>query len=631
MRRVILAIFACICCIVCSAQDNVLSKILGATILESRESFDMKSVASGTYTVYAKILITKESGAREGNIVIFADKDKSLVSFSGSICDVSGKVLKKLKKQDLQSRALATELADDSYAYFYQPIAPYPYIVEYEYTLNYKRGVSSFPSYIPVTRPDVSLSMGRYSISVPSGTRIQYSSPIEPEKSSEGGKDTYTWNIGHFGGFVSESMMPRRLSLVPYVYATPINFMYSKVSGTQGSWKEIGSWLYELQSECRDLSSAQIDALRSLTEGCATTYDKVKVLYDYLRKNTRYISIQLGIGGYQPFPASLVAKTGFGDCKGLSNLMKTMLAAVGVESDYFILNTNRKDLEKDYSSVGSMNHAMLAVPLKDGGVMQGDTLWVECTNPVIPLGYRHEDVAGHQVLLIKSGGGEFVRCSGYPDSLSRLENRVKVLVSSAGEATVNVCQTAYLDLMESRLSLYEMDDKDKSDALAKEIIVSSNNPKVNSISNNFSDYPKFGKAFVPWIRTDYSFESKNFAESNADRLFIPLTPLRRGVHWQRGERKNDIFIETGTTYLDSIEIYVPVTYECEGLPKTVNVDCAFASFSSSVKADGGKVTVFMKVVLKAGSYPKESYAEYKAAARKFDNMCSSKIVFRRKQ
>jgi hypothetical protein len=39
----------------------------------------------------------------------------------------------------------------------------------------------------------------------------------------------------------------------------------------------------------------------------------------------------------------------------------------------------------------------------------------------------------------------------------------------------------------------------------------------------------------------------------------------------------------------------------------------------------------MKVVLKAGSYPKESYAEYKAAARKFDNMCSSKIVFRRKQ
>ena len=631
MKRLILLLAFLLGRQFCPGQDFVLSRILGATILESRETFDMKSISSGTYTVYEKVLVTKESGSAEGVIVIFTDKDRSLDSFSGTVSDVSGKVLRKIKKQDLLSRALATELADDSYAYYFQPVAPFPYIVEYEYSLNYKRGISSFPSYIPVTRPEVSLSKGQYVISVPPGTKIQYSSPVEVEIGSAGGKDTYTWNVSDFGGYVSESMMPRKLSLVPYVYATPVNFMYSKVSGTQGSWKEIGAWLYDLQSECSDLSTEKIAELRSMTEGCATTFDKVKVLYDYLRKTTRYISIQLGIGGYQPFPASTVAKTGFGDCKALSNYLKTMLAAVGVESEYFILNTNRPDLENGYSSVGSMNHAMLAVPLKDGGVMQGDTLWVECTNPTIPLGYRHEDVAGRQVLLVKKGGGEFVRCSGYPDSLSRVENKVTIYLASTGDATVNVCQTAYLDFIESRMSLYEMDEKDKSEKMAKEIIVTSNNPKINSITDNFNDYPKWGKAYLPWIRTEYSFESRNYAESNTDRLFIPLTPLRSGVNWQRGERKNDLFLSTGVTYLDTIEINVPVTYECEGLPKPVNADCSFASFSSSIKADGGKVTVVLKTVFKAGNYPKEDYAAFKTAARKFSNLCTSKIVFRRKQ
>ena len=604
---------------------------LAAEVLESRECFQMKDVSSGTYTVYSKIKINRESAASLGAIIIYTDNDKSLSSFSATVYNSAGKAIKKLRRSDLETQALAQELADDSFVNYYKPVAPVPYVVECEYTLTYKRGVPAFPSYFPVTGEDVKLHKGEYTVLVPSGTKIQYRGTVEPDIVKEDFKDKYVWRFHDVEGFSVESRMPPVKELVPHVYASPLSFMFSKVEGKQGNWKDIGLWLYDLQKDTWDLTDADKAKVIEMTSGCSNTYEKVKVLYDFLRNSTRYVSIQLGIGGYKPFPASTVSRTGFGDCKALSNYLKALLEVAGVKSDYFIVNTNLSNLEKNYASVGQMNHAMLAVPVLDDGIGKGDTLWVECTNPTIPLGYRHEDVAGHQVVLIKESGGEMVRCGRYPDSLSRLENNVRVLVNSVGDAFIDVREKAFLDFTESRVLFSSLDAKEQTDKVASKVACSSNNLKIKGFWNNFGDYSKYGKDYVPNTSLDFSFEGRSFAEANGGRMFIPVTPLRSGVKWQRGERKNDIYIESGYTYLDSIEIVVPASYELESLPKPVNMECSWASFSSEIKAEANKVYVVMKASFKAGRYPKESYAEFRNAARKFNNLYSAKIVYLKKQ
>ena len=89
-----------------------------------------------------------------------------------------------------------------------------------------------------------------------------------------------------------------------------------------------------------------------------------------MQNKTRYVSIQLGIGGYQPFEASVVDKTGYGDCKALSNYMLSMLETIGIKGHYALImaGQNSPELEEDFPS-SQFNHAIVAVP--NGA----DTLW----------------------------------------------------------------------------------------------------------------------------------------------------------------------------------------------------------------------------------------------------------------
>lgn len=67
--------------------------------------------------------------------------------------------------------------------------------------------------------------------------------------------------------------------------------------------------------------------------------------------------------------AAEICKTGFGDCKGLTNYMKAMLKAVGINSYFTIIHLGgQKSFNRAYPSPSQANHVILTVPVS------GDTI-----------------------------------------------------------------------------------------------------------------------------------------------------------------------------------------------------------------------------------------------------------------
>ena len=357
-----------------------------------------------------------------------------------------------------------------------------------------------------------------------------------------------------------------------------------------------------------------------MTASAPTDLEKIRILYDDLRARTRYVSIQLGIGGYKPFPASQVHKSGFGDCKGLSNYMQAMLHAVGIPSFYTIVNTNRERFLPGYSGIGQMNHAMLCVPLPE----KKDTLWLECTNPTLPLGYRHEDVAGHDVVLVTAEGGVPVRVRAYADSLSRVFTEMDIDLSADGSAKASIRRDLYLDHTESWIGIREWKNETLRSRLTAGLTVQPQSVTLTGVQDNFRSYD--GADYCPWMQVDYSFDSRQYATTGKDRLFVPANPYPMNAALQRSKRENDLVFKRGSRSRDRIRLHIPEGYQVESLPAPVSLDTEWGSLTVEAKEDGGMVTVLQDFRIRPFRESPDSYDRFRTFIRAVNKAYTAQIV-----
>ena len=620
MRRFLSLIFACFIVSFAEAQEiNI-----GAIIDRYDASFNMVSQTTGTYKVNMRVSVLSKDAADEAMFLVYQDGFKSLSSFSG-VLESGGKVIKKYKMSDLKSVSVGEGGITDATVSYLEPVAPVPYVVEYTYEVSYKNGFISFPTFIPVTEPGVILSSASYTLTVPPGTELMYKSSMEPEKETGAKADIYKWKAPTFPGYVYEHMMPSIYERVPYLYVGPKSFTYARTQGEQTDWQAAGMWLYGLQKDVCTVPDELRAKVQEMTSGVSSYRQKIKILYEYLRQNTRYVSIQLGIGGLRPFPVEMVMKSGFGDCKALSVYMQALLATADIHSEYLIVNTGRRSLLKDYYSVGQMDHAMLCVP------MQKDTLWIECTNPRLPLGYRHDNIAGHEVLLIGENGGQKVRVRPYPDSLRRSVESVEVTLNADGSAHCVGSRHLVLDDAEAYVGFSALTEKTKFNAIMGANSLTPDNFKIVSVTDNFEDWANMsdGEEYIPETEIRYEFDAANYAKVSGDRIFLDLNPFAKQVRADRKQRVNDYVRSRRVIIEDVVSLTLPEGYTVESLPASATISSPFGTLQTEVTFADGKIDVVQTLTMIPGRFTKEEYDLYRTFAKDVTKAYSTRVVLRR--
>src|SRR5260370_28762415 len=79
----------------------------------------------------------------------------------------------------------------------------------------------------------------------------------------------------------------------------------------------------------------------ALAASAPSQLQNMRTLAQFVQHDIRYVAIELGIGGWQPHPASDVFTHRSGDCKDKATLMRSMLRELGVASYYVVINTQR--------------------------------------------------------------------------------------------------------------------------------------------------------------------------------------------------------------------------------------------------------------------------------------------------
>ena len=565
--------------------------------------------------------IQNEQGASLALFVCSCSKNDKLTSFKGQVTDATGRVIRKLKESELQKTEYSPYLAIDDYKMYLDYTPPvYPVTITYEWTIDSNDNLIEFPCFTPQTDYDISVKKATYRLKAPKSLNVRHAQQNLGATVSVSDLSAYdqlfTLEVSDLPVLKREPYTRPLHEIIPLARFAPTNFTYYGSKGSLHNWAEYGRWEYSLINGLDVLPDAVRQELHQMTDALQTPREKVAAIYKYLEKTTRYVAILLGIGGQKPAAAATVSKSGYGDCKGLSNYMRAMLKEVGIASNYTTISTVNRRFLPGFASVGQMNHVILEVPLDN------DTLWLECTNPELPLGYVHKDIAGHDAIEVSEQGGRLVRLPVCADSTNLMQSALNISIQADGSADLSIHQETFNRQYEDNRPLLKMDENERLKTFQSIVQVPQADIKQLQVSASESE---------PKMVLDAEVRSNRYATQTGQRLFVPVCPLHQdyAVPSTTAERQKDIWLDWGYLDVDDITLTIPEGYVIEARPKDVCIEHPFATFTFSMQVDGNTIHFRNRLLRHSGVYDKSLISQLTEFYRTIISTYKQKIVLKK--
>ncbi len=561
-------------------------------------------INKATFKVRYAVTILAKPGIPNGIFNEYYDNFRSLGGLKATIYNGDGAVIEKVKSSDIKdfSSAQGFSIYDDTRQKVYIPVVKdLPYTVEYEYEYSYN-GIFHLPPWVPVVSYDIAVEKSSFRVITPSGFKIKYlekNLPSQVKVSDNGKICTYEWSMENQSPCEEEEYSPDPDTFLPLVYIAPVDFEIGGFKGNMETWSDLALWQTTLLKGRDELKEETKEKIRNLVSGFEDDKDKVKAVYNFVQEKTRYVSIQEGIGGWQPMSASEVDQMGYGDCKALSNYAIALLREAGIRSHYVKVNAGRypTDLKEEFVSNQS-NHVFVCVPLK------GDTVWLECTSQTSPFGYIGNFTHGRKVLVVTEDGGKIVRSRDY----SREENiqATKAVVDIGKD---NVCQVE-TDIIFSGLQYDNISGRIHDSPKENERWL-YNNLGINNITVNSFSFS--GEKDEPVAYSKYAFTVKGYCSQSGSRLFIPLNMFNKltRVPPKIKERTREVELNYPYTDIDTIIYIIPENMEVESIPADCSYKTEFGEYLSTVTSDEREITYVRRVSMNKGLFPAESYNTFR--------------------
>jgi hypothetical protein len=583
----------------------------------------------GRFTVRRHIAVTilNENGKGPDVLTIQYDSNSSPRFTNGEIFDADGNSITRLRRRDLmdQSNVSDISLYEDNRIMGYIPrISSYPYTVSYEYEISYSRGMYYAMSFYPV--PAFNRSTQKSSL------RITYSDDMElflrefnlddvkAEISNVRNSKQMFWNFENINAIRWEHLSPVLSYFAPRIMFAPKKFEYDGYQGSNESWEDFGKWIWAMNQGRDNLPPERVAHLNALVANFDNDRDKVRAIYKFMQSRTRYVNISLGIGGLQPFDAETVDRTGYGDCKALTNYMMAMLKAVGIESFYTLVRSGvgRYNIVNDFTS-NQFDHVILSVPLEN------DTIWLECTSQILPFNHLGDFTDNRPVLIVREDGGHLIRTPAYSRSQNINNSKTIIQLDLQGHGTGNLRMDYggiyFVDYMPAlRLS---------SDEQQRWLYRNFSFP--NYTINNHSLAAVADDSPVAVIEMDISLRS--YASTSGQRMFVPLNLVSasRSTPPRIRNRQHPFVLNFERSVSDTLIFRLPAGFEPETSLNEFSLESEFGSFQTEFIVKDNEIWYIRKLETYRGFFPAEKYQDFFRFHQSVTRADAQRIAFVRRQ
>jgi len=562
------------------------------------EVFDIDHAKMSWHRV---ITILNDQGKDELNFNQVTDKFNTLDDFEVKVYNAAGKAVVKYNKHDLNSVAIAHEFMDDYKTHYMHISAPgFPITLEFNVTMKFK-GILNYPRY-QIQEPNEGIEFSSCVVKVPKELDIRYKEKniqLKPTITEGNKYKVYTWQARNISPIEYEEDAVSYESRYPSILIAPTHFKLDDYEGDMTSWKSFGNWYNSLSSGLDVLPDDRKIFYKNLVKDAKTDREKVKIVYNYLQKNFRYVSIQLGIGGFKPFAADFTDNKKYGDCKGLSNYLQAVLRVIGIRSHQALINAryNQEPVDPDFPC-NQFNHDILCVPLKQ------DTIWLECTSQTNDFGTLGSFTENRNALLITENGGVLVST---PKSVASKNTIAVYTVVDLGEDGTGKTNSRFTPVGEFKQEIIDLMNT-KYDEQKSKIISLWNFKDPSSI--------KFGNYEADDYRLFVEQELESLPELNTgNKMFLkPSIASIWSYKLPKAEnRKQDFYFNFPFEKTDTTVYQLPKGYTADALPESKSAGCQFASYSVKYWYDGKSGIIYSasSLVLNQYKIPAKDYAVIK--------------------
>jgi transglutaminase-like putative cysteine protease/tetratricopeptide (TPR) repeat protein len=435
------------------------------------------------------------------------------------------------------------------------------------------------------------------------------------EAESAGGERVLRFAARDVAKTSGEPAMPGYTEVSPYLHVS-----------TYASWHDVGVWYWRLVDEQMVPDDTIRAAARSVLARGMTDVEKVRAIHGLVVTGTRYVGLEFGIHGFQPYKVTQVLARKFGDCKDKATLLVALLREAGIEAELVLLRTRRGGrIEPVPASLAIFDHAIVYVPKLD--------VYLDGTAEFSGTGELPSQDQGVTVLRVGPRGAVLTETPVLSSANNRAVRRWSATLSATGEARVTESLVITGQAAPEWREHYQTAGE-RLDRYAK--VWSGRYPGATLLSVEMPgiedrNQPVTVDAVASVPRLGQTVSRGRDGEPQEIDLSVTVRDADFSRTYARlSERKEDLIIAYPWQHDEELVFHLPPHWEVASAPAARATTSAFGTFHLEITAErAGEVRVRSMLDVTRHRISPDDYPQFRAFLNEIDATLAGRITIRK--